>query len=76
MELIETVNKLIGNCNPQGCSTIDKVALISVTRKINLIQELIFDLQDIAKNVISHEYSVKYVEDKRDEFLKELKESL
>ena len=68
----EIVDKLIGNCEPVGCSTRDKDALLNLTRKIKLVEELITDIQYTAKNKDSYEASVKTIGLRADRFLKEL----
>ena len=74
MEIKEIVDKLIGNCNPQGCSSRDKDALINLTVKMQLVQELVYDLEHIAKNKNVHESSVKVIGNKADKFLRGLYE--
>lgn len=74
MEIKEIVDKLIGNCNPQGCSARDKDALINLIKKCNLIQELVFDVEDIAKNKNRYESSVKTIGEKANKFLNDLYE--
>jgi len=76
MDIKEIVDKLIGNCSPQGCASRDKEALINLTTKIKLVEELIIDIHYIAKNKDSHESSVKTVGERADRFLTELKEEL
>lgn len=70
----EIVDKLIGNCEPVGCSTRDKEALINLVRKVNLVQELIMDIQYTARSKDSYESSVKTIGLRADRFLKDLAE--
>ena len=74
MEIKEIVDKLIGNCTPQGCATRDNDALINLVRKCNLVQELIFDIEDMVKYKDSYEYSVKTVGERANQFLNDLYE--
>lgn len=76
MDIKQIVDKLLGSCNPQGCATRDKEALISLTERIKLIEELIIDIQYIAKSKDSYEASVKIIGIRADRFLRELKEEL
>lgn len=77
MDIKQIVDKLLGSCNPQGCATRDKEALISLTERIKLIEELIIDIQYIArKDKDSYESSVRAIGERADRFLRELKEEL
>lgn len=77
MDIKQIVDKLLGSCNPRGCATRDKEALISLTERIKLIEELIGDIQYIArKDKDSYESSVKTIGERADRFLRELKEEL
>lgn len=77
MEIKEIVDKLLGSCTSKGCATRDKEALISLTERIKLIEELIDDIQYITrKDKDSYEASVKTISERADRFLRELKEEL
>jgi hypothetical protein len=77
MEIKEIVDKLLGSCASKGCATRDEEALISLTKRIKLVEELIGDIQYIArKDKESYEASVKAIGERADRFLRELKEEL
>ena len=76
MDIKQIIDKLLGSCTPKGCATRDKEALISLTERIKLVEELIIDIQYVAKSKDSYEASVKSIGERADRFLRELKEEL
>ena len=76
MDIKQIIDKLLGSCTPKGCATRGKEALISLTERIKLVEELIIDIQYVAKSKDSYEASVKTIGERADRFLRELKEEL
>ena len=76
MDIKQIIDKLLGSCTPKGCATRDKEALISLTERIKLVEEIIIDIQYIARSKDSYEASVRTIGERADRFLRELKEEL
>lgn len=59
--LHEIVLKMVGNINPNGCSSRDEEAKENLKNYCDLLNEMIINLIDISNNKISYEYSVKQI---------------
>jgi hypothetical protein len=70
----EIVKKLIGNINPQGCSTRDEESFQNLKLMCELAQNLLIEIDNVYyKNRHSQEFSVKRASDYAGEFLEGVK---
>jgi hypothetical protein len=72
----EIVDKLIGNCEPQGDSSRDRENLENLKVKCDLIYNLIADVQYITRSKDSYEGSIKAMGLFANKCLRNIKEEL
>lgn len=76
MEIIEIVDKLVGDTQPTWYSERDLEALNALETKIGLVKHLIEEIKHASKYKDEQAHSVSRIGIVADKFLKELKEEL
>jgi hypothetical protein len=74
MALYEIVKKLTGEIEPAGDSSIDDKRYDNLCATIELVNKLLYDIQDVARSRISYEASVQRAGKKAQAFLDEIRE--
>ena len=59
MEYYEIVKKLIGPVMPVGSSHVDDVRFYNLVELVSLLDKLLYDINQVAKNKTRHEHSMK-----------------
>ena len=76
MEIIELVDKLVGDTQPTWYSERDLEALNALETKIDLVEHLIKEIKNASSYKDEQAHSVSRIGIVADKFLKELKEEL
>ena len=76
MEIIEIVNKLVGDTQPTWYSERDLKALNALETKIGLVEHLIKEIKNASKYRNEQAHSVSRIGIVADKFIKNLKEEL
>ena len=76
MEIIEVVDKLVGETQPTWWSERDLEALNALETKIGLVKHLIKEIKNVSSYKDEQAHSVSRIGVVADKFLKELKEEL
>jgi hypothetical protein len=74
MEILEIVEKLIGEIEPIGVSEVDEKRLYNLYELIELTDDLIERIRVVAKNKTRHEDSMKTAGNCADKFLQRIKQ--
>jgi hypothetical protein len=74
MEILEIVEKLIGEIEPIGVSEVDAKRLYNLFEIIELTEDLIERIRVVAKNKTRHEDSMKTAGNCDDKFLHRIKQ--
>lgn len=76
MEMVQIVNKLVGQITATGDSSRDGERLSNLIVMCNLVEDLIEEIHFSARDKDSYESSVKQIGQYADKFLNNLKEEL
>lgn len=75
MELLEIVNKLVGPITPEAESNEDQKRLKNMETMCGLVEQLIVQIDDVVyRNQGRHEYSVKKIVERAEQFVKNIKD--
>mgnify|MGYP006909289101 CR=1 FL=1 len=75
MDIYEVVKKLLGPIEPIGDSGIDEKRFANLIETEKLVNQLLFDINQVASYRDCQEYSRKVAGERAEQFLKDIKES-
>lgn len=70
--IIEVMQKLTGRCFPYGDTSIDEERYESLLLKIAVASSLIDEVYEAGKLYDRHEYSIKHISNRANQFLRRL----
>ena len=70
--IVRVINKLVGDIEPVGDSTIDAQRYVNLDHMCKIVDELIYQIKEVRRYKHRDEYSMKRSGDYADKFLKDL----